>query len=130
MKHIFLFIFLAFTVVFTDVKAQTITSFAGTDTVVNTATVNLSLIVRNFYQTGVFQVTNTKLSGTAAGKTYFQGSVDGVNYVNLDSLTNTNKTTNTAVFNQSPPRFPYYRFSYTGTGTMSVITSGKAHFKK
>ncbi|MFZ1786715.1 MAG: hypothetical protein WAT92_00325 [Saprospiraceae bacterium] len=120
-----LFMFVTF-----EANAQTITSFTGSDTIVNTATVNCDLILRNYYSTGVFQVTNTKLSGTVAGKTYFQGSVDGTNYVKLDSITNTNQTTNTQVFNQSPPRYPYYRFAYTGTGTMSAIMVAKAHFKK
>ena len=129
MKHLILLIALVFCFTI-ETKAQVITNFTGSDTIVNTATVNCGLIVRGFYETGVFQVTNTKVSGTAAGKTYFMGSVDGTNYVKLDSLTNVNVTTNTAVFTQSPPSYPYYRFSTTGTGTMSVITSGKAHFKK
>lgn len=116
--------------VFTDSNAQTITSFTGSDTIANTATVNLDLIVRNFYETGVFQVTNTKLSGTAAGTTLFQGSVDGTNYISLDSLVNTNVTTNTKIFTDAPVRYPYYRLTTTGVGTMSVITVGKAHFKK
>ena len=130
MRRVFFLIALIFTLFSVETKAQVITNFTGSDTIVNTATVNCGLIVRNYYETGVFQVTNTKLSGTVAGKTYFMGSVDGTNYVKLDSLTNTNQTTNTAVFTQSPPRYPYYRFSYTGTGTMSAIMVGKAHFKK
>lgn len=111
-------------------KAQVITSFTGSDTIVNTATVNCDLILRNAYTSGAFQVVNTKVSGTVAGNTLFQGSVDGTNYVTLDTLVNTDQTTNTKIIIQTPPAYPYYRFKYTGSGTMSAIMVAKAHFKK
>ena len=111
-------------------KAQVITSFTGSDTIVNTATVNCDLILRNAYTSGAFQVVNTKVSGTVAGNTLFQGSVDGTNYVTLDTLTNTDQATNTKIIVQTPPTYPYYRFKYTGSGTMSAIMVAKAHFKK
>lgn len=111
-------------------KAQVITSFTGSDTIVNTANVNCDLILRNAYTSGAFQVVNTKVSGTVAGNTLFQGSVDGVNYVTLDTLTNTDQTVNTKIIVQTPPTYPYYRFKYTGEGTMSAIMVAKAHFKK
>ena len=111
-------------------KAQVITTFTGSDTIVNTATVNCDLILRNAYTSGAFQVVNTKVSGTVAGNTLFQGSVDGTNYVTLDTLVNTDQTTNTKIIVQTPPTYPYYRFKYTGTGTMSAIMVAKAHFKK
>ncbi len=111
-------------------KAQVITTFTGSDTIVNTATVNCDLILRNAYSSGAFQVVNTKVSGTVAGNTLFQGSVDGTNYVTLDTLTNTDQTTNTKIIIQTPPTYPYYRFKYTGSGTMSAIMVAKAHFKK
>jgi len=127
MKYLFsicLFVF-AF-----NLNAQKIFTFAGSDTIINTGTVNITLTVSQWYETGLFQLVNTKVSGTVGGKTYFQGSVDNVNFVNLDSLTNTNVTTNTKIFEDSPPTYPYYRFRYTGTGTMSAIMSAKAHFKR
>ncbi len=111
-------------------KAQVITTFTGSDTIVNTATVNCDLILRNAYSSGAFQVVNTKVSGTVAGNTLFQGSVDGTNYVTLDTLVNTDQTTNTKIIVQTPPTYPYYRFKYTGSGTMSAIMVAKAHFKK
>jgi hypothetical protein len=127
MKYLFLIISFFFAL---SSDAQVITSFTGGGTVTNTATVNCDLVCRNFYETAVFQVINTKTSGTVAGKTYFMGSVDGTNYIKLDSITNANQTTNTQVFTQSPPRYPYYRFQSTGVGTMVMTTSGKVHFKK
>lgn len=127
MKYLFVFLLaLGFTY---ETQAQVITTFTGQDTVVNTGTVNLDLTVRGKYTTAVFQVRNVKLSGTVAGNTLFQASVDGTNYVTLDTLVNTNISTNTAIFEDVPPRYPYYRFSTTGTGTMSCITSARAHFK-
>jgi len=113
-----------------QMNAQVITSFTGSDTIINSANVNCDLILRNAYSSGVFQVVNTKVSGTVAGNTLFQGSVDGVNYVTLDTLTNTDQATNTKIIVQTPPVYPYYRFKYTGTGTMAAIMVAKAHFKK
>ena len=127
MKYLISFCFLIFFAL--NVDAQKINTFTGTDTITNTATVNLDYTHRESFKTGAFQVVNTKLSGTAAGKTYFMGSVDGTNFVKLDSLTNVNVTTNTKTFIQNPPAYPYYRFSSTGSGTMSVITTAKVHFK-
>ncbi len=129
MKYLILiFGFMLFTQL--ETKAQVITSFTGSDTIVNSATVNCDLILRNAYTSGAFQVVNTKVSGTVGGNTLFQGSVDGTNYVTLDTLANTDQTTNTKIIIQTPPTYPYYRFKYTGTGTMSVIMVAKAHFKK
>lgn len=129
MKYLFSVIILLLMSIAVD--AQKINTFTGSDTIVNTATVNLDYPhpASVAFKTGAFQVINTKLSGTAAGKTYFMGSVDGTNFVKLDSLTNTNQTTNTKTFIQAPPAYPYYRFSSTGSGTMSVITTAKVHFK-
>lgn len=119
-----LLIFLTF-----NINSQKINTFTGSDTIANTATVNLDYPHSGSYKSGAFQVINTKLSGTAAGKSYFMASVDGTNYVKLDSITNTNQTTNTKIWTQSPPIYPYYRISSTGVGTMSVITTAKVHFK-
>lgn len=127
MKYLFLLFFMVF--VSFGIEAQKINTFTGTDTIANTATVNLDYAHSGSFKSGAFQVINTKLSGTAAGKTYFMGSVDGTNFVKLDSLTNVNVTTNTKTFIQNPPAYPYYRFSSTGSGTMSVITTAKVHFK-
>lgn len=134
MKKILFVLTLIFTFAMMNVKAQTLSSFTGTDTVVNTATVNLTLGVRGAYDYCAFQVVNTKVSGTPAGTTVLQYSVDGINYVTSttvgDTLTNTNQTTNTKIWTLTDPKYPYYRLKTTGSGTMSVITSAKAHFKK
>lgn len=99
------------------------------DTTVNTGTAEHLISVSGSYNNGAFQYVGTKISGTAAGKTYLMGSVDAVNYVKLDSFTNVNVTTNTKIFTQTRPLYPYYKISSTGTGTMSVQTKAYAHFK-
>lgn len=107
-------------------EAQTFT-FAGRDTVVNTGTKTLNLAVKGTNTTGAFQVVVTKISGTVAGNVIFQGSVDGTNFVNLDTLATTNVATQTEIFTDIPVKYPFYRMTYTGTGTMSAIISGRAH---
>ncbi len=99
------------------------------DTVANTGTAEHVISVSGSYNNGVFQYVGTRLSGTAAGKTYLMGSVDNVNYVKLDSFTNVNVVTNTKIFTQTRPMYPYYKISSTGSGTMSVQTKAYAHFK-
>ncbi len=124
MKYIFSLMILMFCLVTTE--AQTFT-FSGRDTVVNTGTKNLNLTVKGTNTTGLFQVVVTKISGTVAGNVIFQGSVDGTNFVNLDTLATTNVTTQTKVFSDIPVKYPFYRVTYTGSGTMSAILSGRAH---
>lgn len=96
----------------------------GSDTIANTATVRLLAKVTTASDVATFQLVNEKLSGTAAGKTYFEGSLDGTNYIKLDSFTNVNVTTNTKFFTDNPSKYIWYRLSSTGVGTMSVITKG------
>jgi hypothetical protein len=126
MKYI-LSLFLCF-ILFSIGSAQTV-NFTGTDTVVNAGTKAINLTVSGSYNSGALQVIITKIDGTVAGNAIFQGSVDGVNYVNLDTLATSNVATQTKIFIQTPVLYPFYRVSYTGTGTMRAIISGKAHFK-
>lgn len=122
-------IFLLFAFSFAlSMEAQTF-NFTGTDTVVNTATVNIDLKVNNSYESGVYQIVVTKLSGTVAGNAILQASVDGTNYVNIDTLATTNVATQTKIFTETLVKYPWYRVAYTGTGTMSAIINGVAHFK-
>ncbi len=94
------------------------------DTLVNTATKDLLFKVTTSNEVASFQVVNTKLSGTVAGSSFFQASNDGVNFINLDTLVNTNVTTNTKFFVDSPTKYLWYRIRWTGSGTMSAIPRG------
>jgi hypothetical protein len=125
----YLFLILSF-FIFSGVNAQKILRpLPLLDTVANTGTAEHVISVSGSYNNGVFQYVGTKLSGTAAGKTYLMGSVDNVNYVKLDSFTNVNVTTNTKIFTQTRPMYPYYKIQSVGSGTMSVQTKAYAHFK-
>ena len=125
----YLFLILSY-FIFSGVNAQKILRpLPLLDTVANTGTSEHVISVSGSYNNGVFQYVGTKLSGTAAGKTYLMGSVDNVNYVKLDSFTNVNVTTNTKIFTQTRPMYPYYKIQSVGSGTMSVQTKAYAHFK-
>ena len=126
MKYILSFIL--FIALFSIGSSQTV-NFTGSDTVVNSAAVNIDLKVTGGYNTGAYQVVITKVSGTVAGNAILKGSVDGTNYVNIDTLATTDVATQTKIFTETPVKYPFYRVTYTGTGTMAAIISGKAHFK-
>lgn len=127
MKYLILIIGLAFSF---NINAQRILRpLPLLDTVANTGTTDHIITVSGTYNNGVFQHVGTKISGTVAGKTYLMGSVDAVNYVKLDSFTNVNVTTNTKIFTQTRPMYPYYKISSEGSGTMSMQTKAYAHFK-
>ena len=127
MKYLILIIGLAFSF---NISAQRILRpLPLLDTVANTGTTDHIITVSGTYNNGVFQHVGTKISGTVAGKTYLMGSVDAVNYVKLDSFTNVNVTTNTKIFTQTRPMYPYYKIRSEGSGTMSMQTKAYAHFK-
>ena len=128
MKYLFFLVMFTFALM-PKMDAQKVWAFTGTDTVANTATVNLKLTVKEGYNSAVFQVKNTRLSGTNAGTSILQGSNDDVNFIPIDTITHTNAAVETAAF-EIVPKWPYYRIVRTGSGTMSVITSAKAHFKR
>lgn len=116
--------------IFSGVNAQNILRpLPLLDTVANTGNSEHVIAVSGSYNNGVFQYVGTKISGTVAGKTYLMGSVDNTNFVKLDSVTNTNVTTNTKIFTQTRPMYPYYKIRSEGSGTMSLQTKCYAHFK-
>jgi len=122
MKRILLFLGLLLGIVM-FVNAQTnpikLHTLSTGDTVLNTATVNHSLKLPLYYPVGSFQVVNTKVSGTVAGNSIFEGSDDnGTTWIQLDTLVNTNQATNTKIFDATPAKYLHYRVRTTGTGTM------------
>jgi hypothetical protein len=131
MKKYFLALIMLFTMAFMAHAqfAQEVT-FAGSDTVVNTATVYTTLTLKKAYDSAVFTLTNSEVSGAAAGTTYLQAKCEGSNWTTLDSLVNTDKAVNYKHFVLTKVPYTYYRFKYTGTGTMSVITAAVATVKR
>ena len=109
-----------------------------TDTVSNsgTATVSTRLLPgsRSFSSVLVW-ITVTKLTGTVGGTITLQGSIDGTNW----KAVNTNDTqtaiatitatdaSNTYHYRLLGGGFPYYRISWTGTGTMTATVAAKAY---
>ncbi len=101
------------------------------DTTTNTATSYISLPVQNWYNTVSIQSTVTKIGGTVAGTVTLQGSLDGTNYVTVNSsyadvtsYSPTDITTSTKIFVVTGSPYRYYRLSYTGAGTMSASHRG------
>jgi hypothetical protein len=129
MKSLISFIMICFCFALTGDAQRAITLTNSADTVANTGTVNLTITIPSAYGTATFQVVNTKISGTVAGNSLLQASNDGVNYITLDTLVNTNQTTNTKIFEQSPPKYRHYRIRSTGSGTMAYKTYGYAVLK-
>jgi hypothetical protein len=108
--------------------AQTGATMSGSgDSVSNTSTKYCTANVVGKKPTAVtIQVTRTKKSGTIAGKTFVEASIDGSYWYAIDSVTMTN---NTLVFGSSntksfvvaaPKNWVYYRTRTTGVGTMYV----------
>lgn len=130
-KLIFFFAFiLSASMAEAQLQPVSFTRTSNQDTIINTGAATVQARVYGGWDTGAFQVVNTKISGTVAGKTYFEASVDGTNYVTLDSLTNVDVATNTKVFFDSPPRYLWYRFRSVGAGTMRANTSAVAALKR
>lgn len=104
---------------------------AISDTTTNTATSYVTLPVSNWYNTVTIQSVVTKISGTVAGTVTLQGSIDGTNYVtvnssyvNVTSYSPTDIATSSKLFVVTGSPYRYYRLSYTGAGTMSASHRG------
>lgn len=106
---------------------QSVYSLAS-DTVTNTATITLTSGRVPAGGTVTVYVAVTKISGTVGGTLTLMGSMDGTTYKALNTAeTQTALATITATdasntyhwrLNANP--FPYYRVSWTGTGTMAA----------
>lgn len=86
------------------------------DTNVNAVT---SYINYNTVQSKVkaFQASVKKVSGTVAGKVYLEATVDGGQWVKLDSLVLTDVAAQTKVFPISATSYNSYRANFSTTGT-------------
>jgi len=137
-KFIFLFAALvAFAA--TESKAQVYSLLSpysiASDTVSNSGTAFLSTVAISPAPatTTTIWVGVTKISGTVGGTITLQGSIDGTNWKALNTVgTQTALATITAtdasntyhwILQGSP--MPYYRVTWTGTGTMSASFTAK-----
>lgn len=100
------------------------TSFNPTGAITDTGSDTCYYRTSQSYSVVSIQPVITKTTGTMAGKSYLASSVDGTNYVTVDSLTNTNVTTNTTIW-QKTSAARYWRI-ITG-GATSVAGTVKAY---
>ncbi len=113
------------------VTAMTSDVLISSDTTTNTGTSYLTVGVSGWYNTVTIQSVVTKISGTVAGTVTLQGSVDGTNYVTVNSsyadvtsYSPTNVATSSNLFVVTGSPYRYYRLSYTGAGTMAASHKG------
>lgn len=120
-----LFTLLACALAFTCFGQATVTPMTGNgDTITNAGTDYVQLSPSQSYEQVSLQAVVTKISGTVGGTAITQWSNDGTNYINLDTLSLSNVTTNTAIFPKTYNPAYYYRIRFTGTGTMSAKIYG------
>lgn len=108
----------------TEASAQSrLTPLLDTNTNGETNTLTTSLLT-NGHGDIALQYVGTKLSGTISGKVYLQGSVDGTNFVTIDSLVLADVTTNTKIFDLSAKKRAKYQFSIVTSGSQSLVNKG------
>jgi hypothetical protein len=108
-------------------SAQT-TLTNSADTITNSTTVYATSAKQNTaFDRVSIQPVYTKLSGTVSAYALVQGSIDGTNYVdiNTDTLALANQTTNTKIWVLEKTPYLYYRVKCVSSGTMSIKQSAK-----
>jgi hypothetical protein len=92
------------------------------DTMTNATTQTLTTDLTLNNLVGV-QATVIKVSGTVAGTAILQGTIDGVGWQPIDTLTLANVATNTQVFSITPATHSYrqYRVVFTTSGTQVSV---------
>lgn len=90
------------------------------DTLANAATKSQTRSIPGYFDNVAVQVELNRISGTAAGKVYLRGSINGTSYEKFDSLTVANVAQQTKIFNVAPSKYTFYQIQFVGTGTQSV----------
>jgi hypothetical protein len=93
-------------------------------TITNATPISVVKEVKGVAKSVTIQFVVTKATGTIAGKATVQGSLNGTNYVNLDSMTLTDVATNSQVTEFANNPYRYYRVLVVGSGTMTGTLSG------
>jgi hypothetical protein len=96
-----------------------------TGAILNASADTMSFSTANAYSIVGIQPVITKATGTMAGTSVLQGSLDGANYVAIDTLTNSNITVNSTVWTLSNPVYTYYRIITSGATTVTGTTAAK-----
>jgi hypothetical protein len=108
-----------------DAQLATCPTTVAGDTVVNTATVNKQITTSGSYQAAGVQITLTKISGTVAGTTKLQGSINGTAWEDIGSaFTHTDVASQSKLFAVTGGvPYVYLRTTSVGSGTMSAKVS-------
>lgn len=93
--------------------------------ILNASSDTMSFSTAHAYTTVAIQPVITKATGTMAGTSILQASLNGINYVPLDTLTNANASVNTAIWTFDNPVYPYYRIITSGATTVTGTTAAK-----
>ena len=113
-----------------NVQAQSSVLVSSTDTLTNadTATISLPTATGGYYAVAI-QAVVTRVSGTASGSAIIQGSLDGINYVDIgtDTLTFVNAATNTKIWALTPSVYQYHRVKFISAG--SVVAVPKVRYR-
>lgn len=112
-------------------SAQAVPMTGSGDSLSNTATKYTTFRAPAKATVFVFQFKLTKASGTVAGKTYFEVSIDGNTWFKIDSMTALNYATNTKLVKVVDPGcYSHFRTNTTGSGTMKVYIDSKCLYRK
>lgn len=98
---------------YSDVPNKT-TAQKQADTLANAATKSQSRSIPGYYDNIAVQVELNRISGTAAGKVYLRGSLNGTSYEKFDSLTVANVAQQTKIFNVAPSKYTFYQIQFVG----------------
>lgn len=93
-------------------------------TITNTTPASVTKEVTGVSSSVSVQFVVTKVSGTIAGKAYVQVSLDGTNYVSIDSMTLTDVATNSQTTEIADNPYRFYKVQVVGSGTMAGTLSG------
>ena len=101
------------------------------DTLTNTQTGNLTTTVQGPRSVITFQLTITRVSGTAAGTAKLQGSIDNVHFHDIDgAFTITNAASQSTKWVVAPSPYTFYRINVAATGTGVLAPTGKALIRR
>lgn len=127
MKKILSILFFSM-LIFTAVNAQSAfshTTSNPTGAILNTSADTMTYSMQKGYSLVSIQPVITKATGTMAGTSVLYYSVNGTNWVATgDTMTNTNVTTNTTVWNKSSSA-KYWRIITSGATTVTGTTAAK-----
>lgn len=90
----------------------------ASDSLINTDTMTHVISITAGYQSIAVSPVVTKVSGTVAGTVRIYGSVDGVNYNQIDSLVLSNQTTNFTIKSYTPI-YQNIKVQYITSGTQT-----------